>query len=128
MKDLVISQLIQAVLVIVTTIITVRYTQLGSLGISEKLKGKFKTRLSKITAIILAVVMPALIVLFTSLAVRRIVLTEGPPTRMDVFYIAFYMIVAAFWLGQTAKGLADLVNQHRNKKDRSESDDESLRL
>lgn len=122
MKTLVISQLIQAVLVIVTTILTVRYTQLGSFGINQKFKDKLKTRFTTISWVSWFAVIgvgPLLISVLLALAVRDRVVGEGPPSRIDVFYISFYMIASFFWLSQAAKNWGDLINayiQWRAKK------------
>jgi hypothetical protein len=117
MKILLVSQLFQAVLVIIVTIITVRYTQLGSLGISREFKAKAAIESQKA----LLVIGPLVLMCISGFMLYAFVyhLGSDPVTRKQVFYIAFYTAILLVALGEFASTIGQ-VWRYRNLGKRSE--------
>ena len=92
----VISQLVNAVIVIVTTVIVTRLTLKGSLGISENTKTRIKT-----TGMIYGVIL--LMLLHFGHSVWRtynFINEPEPPTRLEIVIVSGYTwtISVYFWL------------------------------
>jgi hypothetical protein len=105
MTSLIISQLLQAVLVIVVTVITVRYTQLGSMGISHQ----FRTKLLLTSQKILLVVGPLILISLSALMLYVFLhSSEQPITRTDVFYIAFWAAAFLMSFGEFARTIGQV--------------------
>ena len=91
MKSFVVSQVIQAVIVIVVTAITVRLTMFGSLGVSQSTKLKFR-------AIALHVITFWLDIAVIAFAIYKLVTfispyNDTPTSRVDVLLIAFWTAI-----------------------------------
>jgi hypothetical protein len=109
------SQLVNALIVIITTIITVRVTQSGSLGISKK----FKTRLKMIALRYILVFAPLVMLIFVTYLLSNYLRRTTPIERSDVFYISLYTVMLAYWIDELQKGV---IYVWRNRHSRDNTD------
>src|SRR5687767_11977449 len=98
--DFVITQLVNAVIVIITTIIVTRLTLKSSRRVSQTQRGKLKLRAARYVYIFI-------VLLFLAFSVWRLfmlVLSDLPLTRVDAMQIAFWTcilltyVIAGGWL------------------------------
>jgi len=111
MKVLLVSQLFQAMLVIIVTIITVRYTQLGSLGISREFKTKAVIKSQKV----MLIVGPLVLMSISGLMLYVYIYHSGsdPVTRKQVFYIAIWTAMLLISFGEFSSTMGQ-VWRYRN--------------
>jgi hypothetical protein len=94
----VISQLVTAVITIITTIIVVRYSLKGSLGVSQETKSKMK-RMLALYAVILFNLAYFGVVLWRLISLVR---QDSTPTRLDVLFISLFTIIVTVYISGAA--------------------------
>lgn len=117
MTSFLLSQVFQAALVVIVTILTVRYTQLGSFGVSSKFKARLLIRSQKF----LLIVVPLIVMSLSGLMLYAFLYHSGndPVTRKQVFYIAFWTAMLLAGLGEFASTIGQ-VWRYRNLGKQSE--------
>ncbi len=107
-KKFVVSQLINAAITIITTVVVVRVTLKGSLGISQRLTAKLRetaNRYGKYTKLIIDLIF--LVLMLIGLYRWCWVNWYQIPNRAEVFCISLLVLAASFFLGSAFNDLFD---------------------
>src|SRR5688572_23438282 len=92
-RQFLITQLINAVLIIVTTIIVTRVTVKGSFGISQNTKERLKT----IAINVIAVIVNLFNIVWVARGLFIALRVQTPITRREVMHIAIYVSTLAIY-------------------------------
>ena len=117
----VITQLINAAVTIVTTIIVVRVTMKGNLEINPRFKQRFRSTIGKYGALIL--VSSGLVIIVTGLIRWVWLRRDDLPNRAEVFIISLMTFGGLYMLGAAVDVLFDIVAPKRPKSPPTENTD-----
>lgn len=122
-KRFVVTQLINAAITIVTTILVVRFTLKGSLGISPILRARFKSTARRYADIVLF----GLTVVMVIVALYRDIFSRGtvPATHADAFIIAMLVVIGVFSLKEINDSILAIIERRRRRKPKSQPNEQA---